>query len=99
MPHQIIISAINPDRLYSYAPQVVCTRKIPKAIMLKAIMSCEEAARRASRALDEPIGVLDRLMLNAHLVMCAKCKNFIRQLAFLRKASQRYPEAIENDKQ
>ena len=69
------------------------------AIMLKAIMSCEEAARRASRAMDEPIGILDKLMLNTHLMMCAKCKTFARQLAFLRTTGRRYPAAIENEKQ
>jgi predicted anti-sigma-YlaC factor YlaD len=65
--------------------------------MGKLMYSCEQASKLSSRALDEPLGRVDRALLRLHLMMCRGCTNFSRQIEFLRRASQRVPEALEKD--
>jgi predicted anti-sigma-YlaC factor YlaD len=45
--------------------------------------SCLEASRLLSRALDEPLGLLDQALLRVHLSMCSRCTEAGRQLASL----------------
>lgn len=45
--------------------------------------SCDEASRLLSRALDEPLGLLDRSLLQLHLSMCSHCAEVDRQLKML----------------
>jgi hypothetical protein len=45
--------------------------------------SCLEASRLLSRALDEPLGLLDQAMLRVHLSMCGRCAEVERQLGTL----------------
>lgn len=59
--------------------------------------SCEQASKLSSRAMDEPLGRVDRALLMLHLMMCKGCANFSRQINFLRRASRKIPEALEND--
>ncbi len=66
--------------------------------MSKLMYSCEEAARLTSRAMEEPLSPPQRVLLRLHLAMCARCTNFTHQVAFLRRASRKLPEAFENDK-
>ena len=54
------------------------------------IVSCKEASRLLSQREDLALGILDRLKLRAHLAACTMCSRFARQLAFMRKAMQRY---------
>jgi len=63
--------------------------------VLDAIMSCEQASTRASLAADEPLPPFERLLLGAHLMMCARCVNFSRNLAFLRRAARELPDALD----
>ena len=63
--------------------------------MGKLMYSCEEAARLSSRAMEEPLGNLDRTLLGFHLMMCTNCTNFKRQIEFLRRASRKVPKALE----
>ena len=49
-------------------------------------LHCDEASALASRAMDEPLGVADRLALAGHRVACAPCRRFRRQLEILRNA-------------
>jgi hypothetical protein len=65
--------------------------------MTKLMYSCEEAARRSSRAMEEPLSPTERVLLRLHLAMCERCTNFTRQLAFLRQAARRLPEALDKD--
>jgi hypothetical protein len=59
--------------------------------------SCEQASKLSSRALEEPLGRLDRALLRLHLMMCRGCSNFSRQIDFLHRASHKVPEVLEND--
>ena len=65
--------------------------------MSKLMYSCEQASKLSSRAMEEPLGSLERMLLRFHLMMCGRCTNFSRQIAFLRRASQKVPEALERD--
>jgi hypothetical protein len=66
--------------------------------MSKLMYSCEEAARLSSRAMEEPLSPTERVLLRLHLAMCERCTNFTRQMAFLRQASRKLPEILEEDK-
>lgn len=65
--------------------------------MGKLMYSCEQAARLSSRAMEQPLGAWERLLLNAHLVICRRCTNFTHQIAFLRRAAHKVPETLEKD--
>lgn len=65
--------------------------------MGKLMYSCEQASKLSSRAMEEPLGRMERSLLRLHLMMCRGCTNFSRQIKFLRRASQKLPEALEKD--
>jgi hypothetical protein len=56
--------------------------------------SCLEASRLLSRALDEPLGLLDQALLRVHLSMCRRCAEVERQLGTLGDLTR---SAIEAD--
>jgi hypothetical protein len=63
---------------------------------MKLMHSCEEASRLLSQALDEPLGLLDRTLLQLHLSMCGNCAEVDRQLKALRSLTTRvFDEAGE----
>lgn len=65
--------------------------------MSKLMYSCEEAARLSSRAMEEPLTPTERALLRLHLMMCARCTNFTRQIDFLRRAARKLPEVLARD--
>ncbi|MEX2239521.1 MAG: zf-HC2 domain-containing protein [Burkholderiales bacterium] len=65
--------------------------------MSRLMYSCEQASKLSSRAMEEPLGRLQRIQLSLHLMLCRHCKNFSRQIEFLRRSSRKLPEAIEKD--
>jgi len=52
-------------------------------------MSCRDTSALVSRSLDESLSWRDRVGIRAHLLVCSACRNFERQVLFLRKASAR----------
>lgn len=54
------------------------------------MINCKEASELLSRAQDAPLGLRQRLALRLHLLMCAACTRFAKQMDFLREAMQRY---------
>ncbi len=52
-------------------------------------LSCKEASRLMSQRQDRDLTVGEKLALRAHLAICAACRNFDEQLAFLRRAVKR----------
>ena len=52
-------------------------------------LTCKEATHLVSEGLDRDLGVMERVRLRLHLLICDGCTNFSRQVAFLRKAIQR----------
>jgi hypothetical protein len=55
-----------------------------------SILNCRDATRLISRELDGPLPWGRRLLLRMHLFWCGPCRRFVRQVALLRVAMQRY---------
>jgi len=51
-------------------------------------LRCEGAAALASRELDEPLSLAERLALRGHLLACRSCRVFRRQLRMIRDAAR-----------
>lgn len=50
------------------------------------MLSCKEASRLTSDALDRRLGMGERIALGMHLALCAGCKRVDRQFRLLRRA-------------
>jgi hypothetical protein len=50
------------------------------------MLTCKEASRLMSQRQERPLGLRARWGLRLHLWVCANCRRFERQLAFLRQA-------------
>jgi hypothetical protein len=50
------------------------------------ILSCKEATRLVSQGLDRRLGLGERVAVRVHLAICAGCRNFRKQVLFLRQA-------------
>ena len=51
--------------------------------------SCKEVSHLVSHGLDRELGFGERLRLRAHLAICNGCRNFKRQMGFLRRAMRK----------
>ena len=54
-------------------------------------LNCAESARLQSEGLDRNLTRLERLGLRIHLVLCAGCRRYRRQLRLLRNALRGFP--------
>lgn len=54
------------------------------------MLSCKEATRLCSEALDRALDVRERLSLRMHLMMCSGCANYRAQMTWLRQISSAY---------
>lgn len=52
------------------------------------MLNCKQNTELLSQALDRPITFREKLTMRLHLMMCRGCRNFEKQLAFIRKASR-----------
>lgn len=52
-------------------------------------LRCADATELASRGLDEPLSRLEGLALRGHLLACASCREFRRQIRWIREAARR----------
>jgi len=73
------------------------------------MLTCKQTARLVSMSYDKRLSWRERLGVRLHLLACDACRNFTRQMRFLREATQRFareqpetdnrvrlaPEAIE----
>ncbi|OGT91835.1 MAG: hypothetical protein A2286_05410 [Gammaproteobacteria bacterium RIFOXYA12_FULL_61_12] len=55
------------------------------------MLSCKQAAELLSAALDRELRLGERLALGLHLALCRDCRNYRRQIGFLRTACRRHP--------
>jgi predicted anti-sigma-YlaC factor YlaD len=53
------------------------------------MLTCKEVTRLASEGLDRRLGLGERVRLRLHLAICDGCRNFHKQLDFLREAVNR----------
>jgi len=56
------------------------------------MLSCKETTEKLSEAQDRNLSLAEKLQLKLHLAMCSGCRNFGKQLDFLRAACQRYAD-------
>lgn len=54
------------------------------------MLSCKRAAELLSQEQDRRLGALERFGLRLHLLLCAACANYRRQLLVLRSACRRF---------
>ena len=60
------------------------------------ILTCKEVSRLVSQGLDRRLGFGRRVSLRVHLVVCDGCRNFTKQMAFLRKAAARLADTAKS---
>ena len=51
--------------------------------------TCKETTELASRALDERLGLGERLAMRMHLLICTNCARFAQQIQDMRKVLRR----------
>ena len=54
------------------------------------MLSCKDVTRKLTESLDRELTLAERLQLEMHLAMCQGCRNFKKQMSFLRTACRRY---------
>jgi predicted anti-sigma-YlaC factor YlaD len=52
------------------------------------MLNCKEATGLMSQKMDRNLGLGSRMSLRFHLMMCSGCRNFSKQMQFLRQASR-----------
>lgn len=57
---------------------------------MRVLPSCREASELLSLAQDRPLTVREKVILHVHLPFCEGCRNFKRQLQFIRRAVRAY---------
>lgn len=56
---------------------------------MKGMLTCKDASRLASKALDTPLSWRERWGLRIHLLLCTLCRRYVRELKFLSTAFRR----------
>jgi hypothetical protein len=54
------------------------------------LLSCKDVSHLLSQAEERPMTRWERVRVRWHLAVCAMCRAFERQLAFMREAMRRY---------
>jgi predicted anti-sigma-YlaC factor YlaD len=55
------------------------------------MLDCRQATKLMSQRMDRKLGLAERMGLKLHLMMCGGCRNFGRQMHFLRESLRRLP--------
>jgi predicted anti-sigma-YlaC factor YlaD len=56
------------------------------------MLSCKQATALMSQGMDKKLGVMQKAGLRFHLLMCDGCRNFSKQIQFLRESIRRFPQ-------
>ncbi|MCQ8105380.1 zf-HC2 domain-containing protein [Methylomonas sp. SURF-2] len=56
--------------------------------------NCREITELVSKGLDTPLGIGERLSIKLHVMMCSRCRNFLSQTQFIRKAARQYADQM-----
>lgn len=54
------------------------------------MLNCREVTRLSSQESERVLSLRERIAMWQHTLMCSGCRNFRRQMAFLRRAAERY---------
>jgi hypothetical protein len=60
-------------------------------------LPCEGIARLASESLDRDLDRLERVALRSHIVYCARCRRYLRQLKLIRAALAQLGARLDAD--
>ncbi len=52
------------------------------------MLNCKQNSELLSQALDRPVTFREKMAMRFHLMMCRGCRNYEKQLAFIRKAAR-----------
>ena len=52
--------------------------------------TCKEVTRLVLQAEDRPLPLVERVAIRLHMVVCDACPRFLRQVAFMRQAVDRW---------
>jgi predicted anti-sigma-YlaC factor YlaD len=58
------------------------------------MIDCKHNTELLSQSYDRPITLRERIAMRMHLMMCRGCRNFEKQLTFLRKAARELPRKL-----
>ncbi|MDD2700796.1 MAG: zf-HC2 domain-containing protein [Sideroxydans sp.] len=58
------------------------------------MLDCKHNTELLSQSYDRPITLRERIAMRMHLLMCRGCRNFEKQLAFIRKATRELPRKL-----
>jgi hypothetical protein len=56
------------------------------------MLNCKQAAALMSQGMDKELGMMQKLSLRLHLMMCRGCRNFRKQMEFLRQGCRKFPQ-------
>jgi hypothetical protein len=56
------------------------------------MLNCKQATALMSQGMDKKLSVLQATSLRFHLMMCDGCRNFNKQMEFLRESIRRLPQ-------
>ena len=63
------------------------------------MLSCKESARLISDAQDRPLKIMERMLLEMHLLICVGCARYRKQINFLHQACRQHPARPYSDKE
>ena len=55
--------------------------------MWKITPNCAEMSRLSSQSLDQPLGLMTRIRMRLHYVICVWCRRYSKQVRFVHKAA------------
>ena len=56
------------------------------------MLNCKQATELMSQGMDRKLAPMQRMSLRFHLLMCSGCRNFGRQMDFLRQGLRKFPQ-------
>ncbi len=61
------------------------------------MLTCREVAARATDYMEGPLPLRQRLQIAMHLLICAFCRRYVRQLALTQDTLRRLPPPLPSD--
>ncbi|TXT24821.1 MAG: hypothetical protein FD134_1356 [Gallionellaceae bacterium] len=56
------------------------------------MLNCKQAAMLMSQGMDRELGMMQKMGLRFHLLMCGGCRNFGKQVEFLRQSCRKFTQ-------
>ena len=61
------------------------------------MLTCKEQVARSSDYLDGQMGFRERMLVRQHLIFCANCRRFIKQMRLMSATLKKLPEPLPAD--